>query len=187
MSIETPTTLLQAVNFLLKIIEEEPVSALVGDADDPDVEDAVQIIGQESRSLQGKGWYFNTEEEITLTPTGLGTITVPANSARITVQGEKVTVRKGKLYSLTRKTNRFTSPVTATVIYFLSFDDLPEVARRLIYLRAALTFLNRAPDPELEANLTRAARDAILAFEQEETELQDLTMTNSSNIAQLGT
>lgn len=187
MSIETPTTLLQAVNFLLKMIEEEPVNALVGGADDPDVEDAVQIIGQESRSLQGKGWYFNTEDGVVLTPTGVGSITVPANAARITAQGERVVVRKGRLYSLTRKTNRFTSPVTATVIYFLSFDDLPETARRLIYLRAAMLFLSRAPDAEVEAALRAAARDAILAFEQEETELQDLTMTNSDSIAQLGT
>lgn len=185
MAIETPTSELEAVNALLKLVEEEPVNSLVGNADDPDVEAARLTISSTSRLFQAPGWDFNTEE-MELSPSALGIISVPANASKVAVSGERVSIRAGKLYSLTRRSNRFDNAVTAEVITMLSFEDLPELVRQIVVLQAGIAFMYRAPDAEIERMLARQLAPALVTFEQENTIAEGLSMTNSDAIAQIG-
>ena len=63
----TKMTELEAVNVLLTTIGEAPVNTLTGNQV-TDVTIARQVLNEVSREVQSQGWYFNTENGVTLTP-----------------------------------------------------------------------------------------------------------------------
>lgn len=150
----TPTTELEAVNYLLEAIEEEAVNTLVNAAD-PDVQAARGYIQRNLRALQVPGWEFNREEEFKLNPNLNDEIDISPNIIKVTVPGENYAIRASKLYDRKKKTYTFTEEVSAEVILLLNFEELPEAARVYVVVASAFEFqAKRAPD-ELIARLTR--------------------------------
>lgn len=137
----TPTTELEAINAILASIGEAPVNEITDAFVDAQL--AQNLLRQESRAAQSTGFIFNTDPEVVLTPDGSGHIWLPANTLKV-IQADRTITRRGqRLYTTTTRSYVFTTSVTAALVLALNFDELPEVLRRYLYVRAARTFQAR--------------------------------------------
>lgn len=145
-----PTTELEAVNAMIRTIGMSPATTL--DVSDVDVQQALDTLRDISRQVQSAGWDFNTEENYTLTPNTDGFIVVPPNIVTVKVDKscspydavQRYNAGAKKLYDRNKHTFTFTTPVNATVVMLFDFEELPEVARRYIAVRAARVFQDNA-------------------------------------------
>lgn len=144
---------LEACNELLLAIGQAPVNTLEV-AGIRDVSIAVQILDNVSREVQSEGHTFNSFVE-TLTPNVSGHIIIPADSLSVdAAKGGKYAAHGWrdviprtdttdgllKLYDQDDRTFVFAEPIEAEVIKLLSFESLPQHARRLIVSMAKLRF-----------------------------------------------
>lgn len=138
------TSELEAVNTLLAAIAESRINTLevTGLAD---VSAARATLDEISREVQLVGWHFNTEEDYPLPRDTSNRITVPANTLKCVVQGSSfdITQRGLRLYDKTNHRDTFTDDLKARVIVLLPWDELPQVARHYIMVRAARIFQAR--------------------------------------------
>jgi len=138
----TPTTQLEAVNAILSNVGQSPVSTLEvsGFAD---VAVAKKLLERISRSVQKRGWHFNTDDDYTLSVNGDGKIPVPSNALVCDpMPSEDIdAVPRGQfLYDREEHTFQFTDSVDCRIVWFLAFEDLPEALREYIMIRAARIF-----------------------------------------------
>lgn len=145
----TPTTELEAVNECLENIGQAPVTTLAGDLG-VDAQIAYSFVRKVNRELQSKGWHWNTEINYPLQPNGAGDVLLPSNTLKVDSTGldkdRDVTQRGPRLYDRTNRTYRFTKEILVEITLGLSFEEIPEVARRYISLRAARIFQDRIED-----------------------------------------
>ena len=135
-----PTTELEAVNAMRAVNGDSPVD----DLNSPlpvDVEVAVNLIKNVNRAVQSRGWHFNTDVNVTLTPSG-GTIATPTDALRVkksntTAQrAMDIAHRQALLYDRVANTTTFSGSVDVDIVRLLDFADLPEVARAYIFIVA---------------------------------------------------
>jgi hypothetical protein len=141
----TNTTRLEAVNTILENVGQSPVSTLEvsGFAD---VAIAKQILERVNRSVQNRGWYFNTEDDYSLALNGDNKIPIPPNALKCDpMSTESVdAVRRGDfLYDLENHTFTFSAAVKCRIVWYLEFEELPEAAREYITVAAARIFQKR--------------------------------------------
>ena len=142
----TPTSELEAVNECLENIGQAPVSTISGDLGvDPQI--ALSYVRRINRQLQSEGWYWNTEKDYPLVPNGDGDIILPANTLSVDTTGNNADddyVARGRvLYNRDDRTYQFTDTVYVELVVGLTFEELPEAARRYISLKAARLFQDR--------------------------------------------
>lgn len=133
------TTELEAVNTILRAIDEAPVQALTVAGIYP-LEVARDALSEASRITQDSGWMWNTTEDYTASPANDGTITLPPDTTRFTADREynrRPVLRGGRLVDQLTGSSVFTSPVTGTIVEILPWDDLPQAARYYITILAA--------------------------------------------------
>jgi hypothetical protein len=169
----TPTSELDAVNLMLQVIGESPLSSL----SDTTVVYAViaqQVLSETSRAVQSKGWHFNTEENFPLLP-DLSTkeINTPLNCLRVDTTGADAStdvVQRGKrLYDRTKHTFQFDKGLKVEMVVLLPFEDLPETARHYIAVRAARIFQARTVGSETLYSFTaQDERDALVNLKKAE-------------------
>lgn len=148
----TPTTELEAVNLLLDVIGEAPISNLENSA----VVDAVKaraVLSEVTRATQQKGWHFNTEIDYELVPTVYEKeIILPGNCLRVdTTKAQRdfdVVQRGNRLYDRKNHTYKFDRSLKVDMVILLPFEELPEVARYYISIRAARVFQARTVGSE---------------------------------------
>lgn len=141
----TPTTKLEAVNIMLSTIGESPVNSLSSGL--VDAEMAETILNSTSRAVQAEGWNFNREFNLSVGATLDGEIVVPNNTLRAdasTGSGARDLVQRGnKMYDKYNHTFKINEEVKLDLVVQLEFEELPEVARRYIAIKAARTFQDR--------------------------------------------
>ena len=142
----TNTTELQAINTILSIIGEAPVSSITTNIGS-DVSIAKQILDESSVTMQSKGWNFNTEESYSLALDSSNKIPVPTNAIWVTTRSpdssKKVIIRDGFLYDKENHTYTFDGAIKVDMIILLPFTELPEFARRYIVTIAGRRFQAR--------------------------------------------
>lgn len=139
----TATTELEAVNLMLASIGESPVASL--DDGLVDVEMARDLLRQRSKSVQMKGWGFNTLFEYTLTPDNNGYLNLPANCLKVFVPYYRQHQKRGsKLYDNIKHTNVYTADLKVTMVLGLPYDDLPESLRIYLYMAAGRVFQDQS-------------------------------------------
>ena len=145
----TPTTEVEAVNRIISSIGELPVSSIDGNQRNGDVRAAHQKLREKLRSVQLKGWTFNTDLSFLLTRDPVaGLINLPDNVVRAKpayekrhVQGDiKWTIRNQRLYDYRKSTNVWTQDVYADLVRLLPFEALPEPVRHYITITAGREF-----------------------------------------------
>jgi hypothetical protein len=136
----TPMSELEAVNMLLESIGEAPVNTIESGLSEAHI--ARQTLRQSSRKCQSRGWWFNTEA-MTLTPDANREIQLPANCLKVETGYEHIVYRGSKLYDRANNTYAFEGQLRASLVLGLSFDELPEVARHYITVRAGRIFQDR--------------------------------------------
>jgi len=163
------TTELEAVNTILDAVLETQVNTITA-GNDAVVKSAIGYLNEASRSLQQKGWVFNTIKEYKLTPDASKFIHIPDSISQVTLAGSSVSIRQRKLFNLTDNTFEFSGVQTVSVVQRLSFDDLPDAARHYVTIKAAA----RAQDDKIPDNLTyritqRNVAEAWSGFRTEDT------------------
>lgn len=147
MTTYAPTTELEAVNVMLGVIGEAPVSSL-DISGFSDVAIAKSILHESSREIQSEQWSCNTDDEFEFTPDIDGYINVPPNVLKADVTDDYRTkyscvMRGGKFYDKKEQSFLFSEPIKMDVTWFLPFTDLPEALRRYITIAAARKFQKR--------------------------------------------
>jgi hypothetical protein len=162
-----PTTKLQAINSILSSVGESPITSLDYISDSASATIASNILDEVDRSLQSRGWSFNTDIGRTLTLGSNNEIAVTSNTIRVNISETtyptiKLVLRGTKLYNAKTSSYLFSSNLVADVVTFLDFDLLPEPARNYVVVRASRLFLVRTRPEEAQAKLIEV--DEQLAF-----------------------
>jgi hypothetical protein len=187
MTVEAPTSELDAVNLCLRAIGEAPVNSLSGSISD--VTTARNVLKQVSHQVQEIGWIFNTEVNYPLVPDNDGAITLAANIVRVDQDmvndsGDYDLVQRGTtLYDRKNRTSVFTQTIKAEVVLLFPFDELPPSARRYIALKAARVFQAGVIGSDTLAGFTeRDEFEARMAFEEAEGENADYTIFDNYTV-----
>ena len=152
--IAIPTTETEAVNALLRAVGIAPVGSL--SSTNLDVVDAIQTLSTVNRSVQGKGWYFNTRFNREYLRDTMGEIELPANVLEVKMGANSagatgsIIVRDGKLYDLDNDTSVLTTNYYLDIIELLEFEQLPQAARDYIVARAIR--IHTANDDDADAD-----------------------------------
>lgn len=162
-----PTTKLNALNSILSMVGESPITSLEYVADSASATIALNIFEEVDRAFQSKGWSFNTDIDKTFTRDAGNQISVPSNVIRINVLEStyptlKVVQRGTKLYDAKNKTYVFNVDIVAEMVSLLDFDLIPEPARHYIIIRAGRMFLARTRADETQSKISEI--DEQLAF-----------------------
>ena len=141
------TTELECINIMLAAIGEAPVNSLTGTVP-VDVRIAQSTLIEVNKQVQSEGWSFNTEIDVTLTRDGSNNIPLGTDVLRVDAQTHDHpsidAIQRGlKLYDRKNNTFVFDEDIRCTVVYFRSFDDLPEQARSYMTIKAARVFVDR--------------------------------------------
>lgn len=171
----TPTSELEAVNEMLTAIGEVPVNTLdiAGLSDAAIAKDVLRAI---TREVLTRGWYFNTDDDYSLSVDGDGHAAIPAAVLKFrpgVSESRRLIPRANRVYDLDAKSAVFTadSPPLAYLVWFFTFEELPETFRRFITIRAARIFQTKVVGSETLHSFTSEhefeAMAAILAEQNE--------------------
>jgi len=184
------TTELEAVNTMLTTIGESPVNTISESTADTRI--AYIILGEVNRATQIRGWHWNTESDVTLTPDGTTKeITLGTDVVRVDVDERRYTnvnvIQRGlKLYDKKNHTYQFSEPVKAEVVYLRSFSEMPEQARYYIIVRSARLFQQRMiGDATGSAFSAEEETTAFLALQNAEDETADYNILDQYDIAKV--
>lgn len=169
----TPTTILSAVNSMLSTIGEAPVNTLSSGL--VDAETAEMVLNEVSRDVQSLGWNFNSERNYKVAADSDGNVVLPteivrADSVSKYRLAENEYVQRGKkMYDKVQHTFNIGKALTLNVVVLLAFDQLPEVARRYITVKASRLFQERVVGSDTLSTMNRADEDqAFLALKEME-------------------
>lgn len=173
-TVTTPTSELEAVNTMLLVIGESPISSLSAGAAVADAVTAQNTLSEVNRAVQSKGWHFNTDKSLTLTPAAFtNEITLPTNCIRVdTVDEDRdldVAQRGTRLYDRKNHTYEFEDSVKVDMVILLPFTDLPESARHYITVRSARVFQARTVGSDALYQFSREdEQDALIGLKKAE-------------------
>ena len=180
----SPTTELEAINTMLSTIGESPVNT-VEDTGNVDVVIARQILQNVSREVQARGWHFNTEINYTITPDSEGYLVLPKTVLKADTvypdSSKDVVVRGSKLYDRENHTYVFTDAVKVDMTILLTFDELPEVARNYVTIRASRIFQERVVGSDtLHAFNSQDEARAMVSLMEYEADTADLNILSGN-------
>jgi len=183
----TPMTELEAVNTMLQVIGEQPVNSLTTSGL-TEATLARQTLHRVSRQVQNMGLHCNTEEEYPLAPLESGEVHVPSNTLSMdpTDTSLDYILRGTRVYDRENHTYIFDSSIDVDIKFFLEFEELPQVVRDYIVIRAAREFLADvigSVDND-QKYLEREAK-ALAAMTREELMNRDDNMLSSSTISDI--
>lgn len=136
-------TELEAVNMCLAAIGESPVNNITNSGL-ADVAAARAKILEFSRTVQSTGWAFNTERQFPLMRADDGTITLPTNALKASIDRRtsdaQAAQRGQRMYDKKNHTYIWNQDIKADVVFFMDWDELPQAARQYIAICAARSF-----------------------------------------------
>jgi len=143
----SPTTEIEAVNTMLATIGESPINSF--DEINADIAIARDTLIEISRAVQLEGWHWNTEDNYPLRPDAVtNRIKLSPSCLRVHFpepQDKELVVRGSYVYDRVNHSLLFPVDfsVNVTLTLQLSFEELPEAARRYIIIRASRVFQSR--------------------------------------------
>ena len=154
MTAVAPSTKLAIVNRVLSVIGEQPVLNLSNPMS-AETALAIQIVDEVDLEAQSRGWHFNSDYQVPLTPDVNGKIPMPANAARISFDRVQypnydITIRDDtglspglNLYDKKARTFVFGGTINAQIVYLFDIEKTPEPYRRYVMVRAGRIFQDR--------------------------------------------
>ena len=146
------TTELESINIMLAAIGEAPINSLTGTLP-VDARLAQSTLTEVNKEVQSEGWSFNTEINVELTRDGSNHIALASNvlivDPNVHDHPDVDAIQIGlKLYDRKEHTYEFDDDLKCTVVYFRTFDEIPEPAKRYINIKAARIFVDRLVSDE---------------------------------------
>jgi len=166
----TDATELLEVNKVMRFIGEPPVTAL---NDNSLASECVRLLRDTDTELQGRGWWFNTEEDVELTPSPThNTIMIPPSMLSLEINNYDtriITIISSRfLYDLSKKSYQsWTSAIKAKSILKRILSDTPQKYREYLSVRVAILLTELYPQsgvdiqrlPKMEAELRAYFKD----------------------------
>ena len=175
------TSKLDAINSMLIGVGEAPVNTLNSGLQEAEI--AAITLDTISREVQSAGWSFNTDIRYTLSTNSLGHIPVPSNCLQIDTTSLRrdydtdIVLRNQKLYDRTKNTFVFTDEVVVDMVQLFEFEEIPEVARRYITLRAGRKFQENILGSETMTSLQyKDEQQALFALREAESQVADFNI-----------
>ena len=180
------TTLLEAVNVLLRNVGEMPVDTL----DNQQIQDAriaQQTLLEFHKEGQIRGWSWNREDQYPFDRDAVsGEVEVPESAmtwlvdpykenGRFVLRGNRVYDKKNRSF----KIDENDAPIEADVVWLLSWDECPEAYNRWTTIRSARVFSTRMLGSDSVTNYTaideQAAMTELMRVEMEQAQANSLT------------
>lgn len=171
----SPTLLLtelDAVNTMLASIGQTPVNSLAVSGI-RDVAIAQLALQNVTREILNRGWSFNTDRCYELALNGSGEIELPANVLDIdpTLRTQQLVMRNDagtqKLWDKVNHTftlsTYHTSPVEVNITWTYEFDEIPNVFRNYISIKAARVFQSQVLASDILFKFTSAMEQEAYA------------------------
>lgn len=183
----TKTTKLQAINTMLSVVGEPPVNSLSAQRADSLI--AQNILDEVAREVLSYGWQFNTENDVLMTPeTSTGYIYIGDSIVRVDMDpmylNYDIVIRGNRLFNRKTNTYVFSEVIKVIQIILMDFDDLPEVAKRYISIRAARIYQDRVVGSErLHGFNAQDEIAALVKMSEYENEVGDYTIFDSPDVA----
>lgn len=173
------TTYLEILNHCMKTVGERPVSSPT--SNHPTAIQARIEIDRLVKEVQTRGWWFNKEYDVPLSPDNNDHIIIPQGTLKITplAPNRHLVKRAGKLYDPINHTYTIEDEVRANIILELEVSDLPETAAFHIMHKAAYDFY--VSDDGDEAKATRLERTMALSWQALQAEQLKESRVNSNN------
>lgn len=186
-------TLLDAVNEVLDACRIEQIEdiAEATDGTNEDAEAALSAVDFAAREFQHSGWFFNTENDVTISPDGSGYLNIPTNALSIskarykTTRNQRLANRGTRLYDPYNHTYVFTEDAVCDIIYLLPFEEMPSAMRSYVAAAAARRFgIPRLPTGSTFRYTEEALRSALkLAHEEDERQRNEYAAGSSPHFA----
>jgi hypothetical protein len=173
--------LLNAVNYLLSLSGGAEVDSLEHNL--PDINAARIRIDEATRTLLKRGWWFNTDPCVTLSPDeGTKEITL-TNILKVKGLSQFVTLQNGKLYDPHTRSYEFSGDVTVELVNSYPWEFLPESAQDYIMYKAGHDMVvHELEDLNKAQYLSREVQEAMLQLKKEEIELQPRNVLNTPSV-----
>ena len=176
------TSTLEAVNIMLSVIGESPVNSL--DSGLVEAELAESILASTNKAVQSSGWNFNRELAVPYTPDINGFINLPTNILRADAtkeQNSKDLVQRGlRMYDRGNHTFKVSASVNLDTVVELDFEEIPEVARRYITIKAARVFQDRVLSSDSLHGFNQVDEDrALFELREFESDAADYNIFNN--------
>lgn len=193
---------LQAVNQMLRSINEQAVSSL--SSGQIDAERAEAVLNEASRSIQSQGWHANTRRNVEYTPDANDKFLVGANvlsidtvnprgarqqNSRSTSSHVNLMLKRAAddaawlLYDVDNDSETITdlTKVTCDVIEFLRFEHLPPSLQIYVYTQAAHEFQKGSVASKVLYEFTReTVEKAMVDAVQDDARNEDANFFNNS-------
>lgn len=128
--------LVEAQDYILGVLGSSPTGDIT--SLNPDAQAARTAISNVKKTLQKKGWWFNTNHNVVMSPNTDNEILLPSNVLKIVPIGNQYIIQRGiKLYDSANNTYIITVDVTADQILNLGWDLLPVDMQDAVRYRAA--------------------------------------------------
>lgn len=182
-------TKLNLVNHLLQVVGERRVLTL--ETGHPSVVQAVQALDSWDRDFQGKGWWFNKNKAMVLSPTNTGEVLIPEECLEFVVtQGvgayqkpmEKTRyVRRGnRVWDSWENTFNIAVKIKADLVIQLEIPDLPQsAASYLKHLAAQNYYVDDDGDLAKASELNRRVQMAWNALKAAEMKAESTNALDS--------
>lgn len=183
-----PSTELDAVNYLLLSIGESPVNTLEENYTDPIALMAYRTFHHISRQVQATGLHCNSESNYPLIRDEDGYLVLPKNTLKADASDPTidVVVRGQRLYDRTNHSYKFKKDLKVDLVLFLSFEELPQVVRDYITVRAVRVFQSKSLGSEnLHSFSMQDEMEAKIEMIREETDSYDYNMLRSPHVASM--
>src|SRR5512146_2678659 len=186
---ETLMTELEAVNTMLSCVGEAPINTLLGDLP-ATIQTAVDLLRKNSRLVQTDGWSFNTEEDYELSRNGDSEVQLPANAMQVdlTIETGEVDLVQRGLYLYDRKNHTYvlTFNPRCTIIFYLSWDELPSAAREYICIKAARVYQDQTVGSETHHRFTQQDElGAFVVLQNSNSNAEDATIFDNWDVASI--
>lgn len=180
----TSSTELEAVNFLLLSIGEQPISDLhVSGVSEVSI--ARSLLHQVSRQVQAIGLSFNSEFNYRLPINTENEILVPSDTLKVDASdtSRDIVRRGGRLYDKENHTYQFEESLEVDIVFFLDFRDLPQVVRDFIIVKAARLFQSKVVGSQaLYAFSASDEQQAYINMMRAENDAEDLNLLQNTDI-----
>ena len=167
-------TELEAINYILNQINSPGVTA--PEVGMPDYDAAVARLAEASAWVQKRGWWYNTETNVTLTPETNGTIILPTNLTKIlTASSGFMLDRSGLAYDANTQSTDFSAYSSINVDWVLlqPWDNLPATAQDVIRMAAAQEMITIELEDMRKADaLTNKYQEAYVEMKKDDLEVK---------------
>lgn len=180
-----PTSLLEAVNELLRCIRMAAVMSLNAADMNEAASDAKLALDNASLEVQLMGWEFNTVRCAVMDPDEIGQIVLPSNCLKVRSARyygyDRYVFRDGKLYDPRNRTFAIGQSVKVDMVEALEFSWLSAAFRKWVTALAARRFaLPKLPTGATFQYTEEYLNAAQSAAQLEDAEVLDMPLTGTS-------